>query len=95
MCAKMSCGMICVPAAVAMVSVSWIAARLAASWGPGGRVMMCTTAQAVAGEGIILEMVSWAARVLRESRFRELIGVLVKCLSRYASLRLAWMASFA
>ena len=42
---------------------------------------------------MILEIVSWAARVLRESRFRELIEVLVKCLSRCTSL--AWTASFA
>ena len=44
-------------------------------------------------DGIILEITSWAARVLRESRLRELSGVLVKCLSMYASR--AWTASFA
>ena len=42
---------------------------------------------------MILEITSWVAMVLRESRLRELSGVLVKCLSMYASL--AWTASFA
>ena len=41
---------------MAIVSVRWIAARLAASWGPGGWVIMCATAWAVSGDGIILEI---------------------------------------
>ena len=71
--------MSCEPADVAIVSVRWIAARLVASWGPGGWVIMCATAWAVAMDGVILEITSWAASVLRKSRLRELSGVLVKC----------------